>query len=115
VTIFAGSFVTAVEDDRLRDAYEDSHEIQADPYATDIEARDLFNTTNSIDPISGIGGGNLIQQNDSVFVRFARFMLRLVVLVAVPMLIYAGIRIMFALGDDAKLKETIKHLVNVGL
>ncbi len=42
--------------------------------------------------------------------RIAQFMLRMTVILAVPMVIYSGIRIMLAAGDSAKFTEALKHV-----
>jgi len=40
-------------------------------------------------------------------------MLRLVVILAIPMLLYSGITIMLAAGDEGKLKEALKNIAYV--
>ena len=45
--------------------------------------------------------------------RVAQFMLRLVVILAIPMLLYSGITIMLAAGDEGKLKEALKNIAYV--
>ncbi len=97
------SFAQSPRSDRLRDAYRESHRGQWDPYSSDVEADDLFkNAWNS-------AGG------ESILTRTARFMLRLAVILAIPLLIYSGIKIMLALGDSGKLNTALKEAGMVAL
>ncbi|USN55960.1 MAG: hypothetical protein H6765_05380 [Candidatus Peribacteria bacterium] len=68
----------------------------------------MMKTSNTIST-SGFG------QADSVMVRLARFLLRLIVLIGITMVIYAGIRIALALGDKGKLTSALKLLGQVVL
>lgn len=100
-------------DDWLKDAYFESHNNQQDPYSADAEAGDLFYTTNS-DMISDAFG---IKENDSILVRFARFLLRLVVILAIPMIIIAGLKVIWSRGDEGKMKDALKQIgyVTIGI
>ncbi len=92
--------------DWLTDAYDDSHNPgTSDPYASDVEADDLFKNS-----WSSAGG-------ESIITRTARFMLRLAVILWIPLLLYVGIKIMLALGDSGKLNTALKEgwMVAAGL
>lgn len=79
----------------------------ADPYSSDLEAEDLFDTTNTID----INKGNIsLVQKDSVFVRFARFLLRLAVILAIPMIIFAAVKVILSSGDEGKMRDALKQI-----
>lgn len=108
VAILLQSFVLAGwPDDWLKDAYDRSHYIEAEPYASDLEADDVFQEANSISiSTSGVDVG----LNDNVTVRFARFLMRMAVVLAVAMLIYGGIRIALAFGDSGKLQAALKDI-----
>lgn len=109
--LFFSSFTVAVnEKDWLSNAFDRSHKAASNPYATDVEADDLFETNTSLTiwwPNSGLW------TSDSVLVRLTRFMMRLSVILAVPLIMYCAIKIMLALGDEWKLKEAIKHIAYV--
>lgn len=84
--------------DLLKKSYEKVFDYD---YATDKEADDLFE--------GGVqiwwgGVGNY----DSVVVRFGRFMIRLTIILAVPILMYLGIRIVMA-GDDGEVRTLLKQ------
>lgn len=160
VGLFLSSAVMA--SDWLKDAYEDSHNIEANPYAADIEAGDLFDTQidllktikktiekwETVDslinaykkgkPLKGKLGEamekymkweiskvqlaeaiwswlvedvkNNIVENDSIFVRFARFLLRLAVILAIPMIILGALKLIWARGDEGKMKEALQQI-----
>lgn len=97
--------------DRLKDAYDRSHYIEAEPYASNLEASDVFQESNSFNPINLITGwGDILWLNDNVMVRFARFLMRMAVVLAVAMLIYSGIKIALAFGDSGKLQAALKDI-----
>lgn len=56
-------------------------------------------------------------ENDSILVRFARFLLRLVVILAIPMIIIAGLKVIWSRGDEGKMKDALKQIgyVAIGL
>lgn len=100
LSLFFWWYATAWQfpNDRLNSAYKESHQPSwwsADPYSSDIEADDMFNS-------------NL--PSDSVFVRFARWLMRVWVMISIPLLIFMGIKIMFSLWDQAKLKKSLTEL-----
>ena len=113
-TFVLGGSVFAVKNDWLKDAYRESHTAQAQPYSVDAEVKDLFDT--NIDAVGTIGNiidgeENPIELNDSIFVRFTRFLTRVAVVLAIPMLLYSSFRVITSMGDDGKLKAA---LVDVG-
>ena len=71
-------------------------------YATDKEATDLFEWGVQI-------GGWWAWNYDSIVVRFGRFMIRLTIVLALPVLMYVGIGIIMAWGDDGKVKTLLKQ------
>ncbi len=99
--------------DWLKNAYDQSHNNQADPYSADAEASDLFYTTNSGIISDALG----IKENDSILVRFARFLLRLVVILAIPMIIITGLKVIWSRGDEGKMKDALKQIgyVTIGI
>ena len=106
---FSTTVFSANLNDRLKDVYTPSHDSDQNPYASDVEADDLFNTNASIT----IGQWGGLGTSDSVLVRATRFMMRLWIVLAVPILIYCAIRIMLALWDEWKLQEALKHVWTV--
>ena len=100
--------VLAANNDWLKDAFTKSHRPgDGEPYSFDAEAKDLFDT--QIDLIWSIQEGD-IQTADSVFVKLARFMMQVVVVLAIPMVIYTAIKVMMSMGDKAKLMEALKQV-----
>ena len=100
--------------DRLKEAFRQSHEVVSEPYSSDLEADDIFQESNAVN----IGSdGVSLGLNDNVIVRFSRFMMRMAIVIAVAMLIYTGIKVWLALGDDGKLQEALKDawIVLVGV
>lgn len=155
LSIFLSSY-TFANNDRLEDAFDQSHNQQ---YSVQADAKDLFDTqidliwsikkwleSNwnvndlidqykqwvSLDPDIdqaiqdylaaeglwkdlGIAKVNLmnaidgapIALNDSVFVRATRFMMKATVILAIPMMIFAALKLIFSMWDEAKLKESL--------
>lgn len=100
-------FVSATNtNDRLSDAFDRSHKAWQNPYSSDVEADDLFNTNLSLTIWSWDG----LWLDDSVIVRLARFLMRFAIVFAIPMILYSAIRIAIAFGDESKFQETLKHL-----
>lgn len=97
----SGFFLDTHADSRdlLKKSYEKVFDYD---YATDKEADDLFEGGVQI---GGGGAGNY----DSIVVRFGRFMIRLTVILAIPVLMYVGIGIVLAGGDDGKVKTLLKQ------
>jgi hypothetical protein len=93
--------------DWLKDAYEDSHNIMADPYSADVEADDLFDTNLWLNVDKN---GVTIWERDSIFVRFARFLLRLAVILAIPMIIIGALKVIWARGDEWKMKDALQQI-----
>ena len=107
----------AVSDDLLEQVYRLPQDIW---YAEDADAEDLFSTKLSLGGWNGDGDGeaersDLAWLNGSVIARAAQFLLRITVLLGIPMIIFAGIKIMLAQWDEAKLKEWLKLLWFVAL
>lgn len=109
--------------DWLKNAFRKSHTVDLYPYASDIEADDLFNSN-----VSWQGLWNIIEGwwdavapweesifDDSVFVRAARFLMRIAVMLAIALFIYGWIKIALSLWDTAKLKDALKHIWFVAL
>lgn len=94
------------EKDRLNNAYDRSHNAATNPYATDVEADDLFDTNLGIE----IGQGGGLKQQDSVLVRVTRFMMRLAIILAIPVLLYSAVKIILSMGDDGKMQESLKEV-----
>lgn len=57
--------------------------------------------------------GAPIDLNDSVFVRATRFMMKVAVVLAVPMIIFAALKMVFSLWSEEKLKEAVKQIALV--
>ncbi len=93
----------AQPDDWLKDSYDYSHKPPAsnNPYTSDIEADDMFNSNATI-------GTDWIWVSDSVLVRLARFLMRIWVMLWIPLLIFGWIKVALSLGDQWKLKEALK-------
>ncbi len=109
--------VAAVSDDLLEQVYRLPQDIW---YAEDADAEDLFDTKISIGIWNGdwdwqVEWSDLIWLNGSVIARAAQFLLRITVLLGIPMIIFAGIKIMLAQWDEAKLKDWLKLLWLVAL
>jgi hypothetical protein len=100
--------------DWLKEAFRQSHEVVSEPYSSDLEADDIFQESNAVNIWSD---GASLGLNDNVIVRFSRFMMRMAIVIAVAMLIYTGIKVWLALGDDGKLQEALKDawIVLVGV
>ena len=100
--------------DWLNEAFDRSHHASQNPYSSDVEADDLFNTNIGVQ-IWWNSDGGLISAwfNDSVIVRFARFLMRFGIVLAVPMILYSAIRIALAFWDEWKLKEALQHVWRV--
>lgn len=107
-TVLAVAFAVN-EKDRLNQAYDRSHKAAANPYSSDIEADDLFDTSLGLE----IGAWWWLKQQDSVMVRITRFTMRLAIVLAIPVLLYAAIKIMLSLWDDGKLQESLKQVAYV--
>lgn len=95
--------------DRLKDAYKDSHQ---DAWSADAEASDLFDTTIGLD-IDKKGAS--FGQRDAIFVRFTRFLLRLAVILGVPMIIFAALKLIWSRGDEWKMKDALKQIGYVAI
>lgn len=107
IIVCVSCFVEAApKKDRLIKAYDRSHNAEQEPYSSDIEADDMFQTSNQLT----IWWWNAwFSNSDSVLVRFTRFMMRLALVIAVSMLIYVWIRVALAFGDSGKLQEALQQ------
>ena len=103
LSIFVSTNVFS-SNDWLEDAFDQSHNQE---YSVQADARDLFDT--QIDAIWSIAEWE-VQLNDSIFVRATRFMMQAVVVLAIPMMIFAALKLIFSLWDEAKLKESLKQI-----
>jgi len=104
-------------DDLLEQVFEESQDYW---FAEDADAEDLFDTKISIWIWNWDGDGeaevwDLFWLNGSVIARAAQRLLRLTVILGIPMVMIAGIKIMLAQWDEAKLKEWLKLLWFVAL
>ncbi len=100
---------SAPPNDWLRDVYRLSHNPPwwwtGDPYSSEIEAHQMFNSRlwfNIWWPESWSW------VRDSVFVRFARFLMRIGVMLSIPILLFGAIKVMLSLWDTWKLIESLK-------
>lgn len=104
--VWAWSFSHAIKpNDRLKNAFKQSHTIESEPYSSDLEADDVFQESNALNiwwPNAWLG------LNDNVMVRFTRWMMRMAIVIAVSMLIYTWIKVGLALWDSGKLQEALK-------
>lgn len=96
--------------DWLSKAFDRSHHWAQNPYSSDVEASDLFNTNVWVTISSWWIDAWL---DDSVIVRFARFLMRFGIVLAIPMILYSAIRIALAFGDEWKFKEALQHIGRV--
>lgn len=97
------------KNDWLWQSYQYSHENPSwDPYSSDVEADDLFNTNSSVS--FWTSGWPSAWLSDSVLVRTARFLMRIAVMIAIPILLYWAIRVALAFGDKWKVTEALKHV-----
>ncbi len=55
------------------------------------------------------------ENRDSIFVKATRFLLRISILAAIPMVLYSGIKIILSLWDEGKLKQTLIELWHVAI
>ena len=94
-------------------------EPQGREYASDKDAEDLFDTKIGLDINLWKALDWDKSNNDEIFdfwlkwsviAKTTQFLLRMVVILAVPMLLYTGIKIALAAGDEAKLKESLKQV-----
>jgi len=93
------------KNDWLGQSYQYSHENPSgDPYSSDVEADDLFNTNASYST------SEWAWLSDSVLVRAARFMMRIAVMLAIPILIFGGIKVALSFGDKWKVMEALKQV-----
>lgn len=110
VTVLLGQYSFAANtNDRLWDAYDRSHNWAQNPYSSDVEADDLFNTKPSLT----LWSNSWVWLDDSVIVRFARVLMRIAIVLAIPMILYSAIRIALAFGDEWKFQEALKHIWRV--
>lgn len=96
--------------DLLDKAYEESQDHE---FASDKDAVDLFKTTIGIDIDLGKNKEEWKKWYSfwlewSVIARTTWFLLRVVVILAIPMLLYAWIMVMLSRGDEWKMKEALK-------
>lgn len=115
--LFSQFLASASSNDLLDDVFD---EPQRYDYTSDADADDLFNTQVWIWIDLGRNWNAAwwflnIGLDWSVIARFAQLLLRLTVILWIPMLMYAGIRIMLSMWDEAKLKESLKHVGMVAL
>jgi hypothetical protein len=111
VTVLVGQYSFATNtNDWLWEAYDRSHNWAQNPYSSDVEADDLFNTNIAL-TIWWWNGW--VWLNDSVIVRFARVLMRIAIVLAIPMILYSAIRIALAFGDEWKFQEALKHIWRV--
>jgi hypothetical protein len=109
VSLVSVSYSTNTND-RLNTAFDRSHHGAQNPYSSDVEAEDLFNTNLWLEISSSWVEAWF---DDSVIVRFARFLMRFWIVLAVPMILYSAIRIALAFGDEWKFKEALQHIWRV--
>lgn len=89
---------------QTRDLLDKVYDIPMDyGYASEADADDMLDTKISL----WSGGPGL---KESIVVKTSRFMLRVVVVFAIAMVLYSGIKIALSLGDEWKFKEALKHL-----
>ncbi len=94
-------FTSATDGDLLKQAYDQA---QRREYAADQEWEEiLWSSTLNI-------SFWWFELQWPIISRIAQFMLRLVVILSIPMLLYSGITIMLAAGDSGKLVEALKHV-----
>ena len=110
ITLFGIIFIWssfAAPDDWLKDSFEYSHKPPAsqNPYTSDIEADDMFNTNASL---TIWWPNSWLWTSDSVLVRLARFLMRIWVMLWIPLLIFGWIKVALSLGDKWKLVEALK-------
>ncbi len=100
-TVFLLDFVQAKDpEDWMKRAFNDSHTIISEPYASNIEADDLFQDAASI--------WWWAWWWDSVMVRFWRFMMRIALILWVTMLIFIWIKVGLAFWDSGKMQDALK-------
>lgn len=100
-TVCLFDFVDAKDpNDRLNRAFRDSHTIVSEPYASDVEASDLFQDAIAIWWWAWAW--------DNVMVRFWRFMMRVALILWITMLIFVGIKVALAFGDSGKMQDALK-------
>ncbi len=100
----------AADDNRLDNAFTKSHRPgDGEPYSSTADADDMFDS--KIDIWWSLDGELDIAW--SVFVRATRFMMQAAVLLAVPMLIFTGLKLAFSMGDETKMKEALKQIWRV--
>lgn len=81
--------------DWLASAYCESHTSQSNPYSSDIDAPDLFNSN---------------WWSDSVMARAWRFLMRVAVMLWIPLILFAAIKIALSFGDSWKMQESLKQI-----
>lgn len=108
---------SASSNDLLNEVFNEPQNLE---YVSDADADDLFNTRVWVGVDLGRDGNAAwwflnLWLNGSVIARFAQMLLRLTVILWIPMLMYTGIKIMLSIWDEAKLKESLKHVGMVAL
>lgn len=104
-TLFLFNFVDAKKpNDWLKAAFGDSHTIVSEPYASNIEADDLFQDALTI----WWSGTEWAWAWDNVMVRFGRFMMRVALILWITMLIFVGIKVSLAFWDSGKMQDALK-------
>lgn len=118
---YLGSQVFAVSNqDLLRTITEPARQ---ESVIVDKEAKNLFDDHwwLDIDPWEILDGkkdwddGLDAWVKDSIFVKVTRFILKLAILAAIPMILYSGIKIILSLGDEGKLKKTLIELWHIAI
>lgn len=83
--------------------------VSLDPSIDEAIQKYLASGQGAIDKISLMNSidGAPIALNDSIFVRATRFMMKATVILAIPMMIFAALKLIFSMWDEAKLKESL--------
>lgn len=60
---------------------------------------------------NGIDAGT----KDSLFVKVTRFMVKIAIIAAIPMILYSGIKIVFSMGDEGAMKKTLIEIGHIAI
>jgi amino acid transporter len=113
-----GQIFAVSNQDLLREVTKDARQ---ESVIVDKEAKDIFDDHWGIDlNIGDWFDGNPendvdMWRKDSLFVKVTRFMLKLAILAAIPMILYAGIKIVLSLGDEGKLKSALVEIGHIAI
>ncbi len=114
-----GQIFAVSNQDLLREVTKDARQ---ESVIVDKEAKDIFDDHWWLD----LDLWEIIDQNDgksgvdawvkdSLFVKVTRFMVKIAIIAAIPMILYSGIKIILSMGDEGAMKKALIEIGHIAI